>query len=168
MSDENKGDNEVFDVDKVRELILLMKEHDLSEVDLQNSPRRIRLRRGPKEGQMMPMAPMPTMAAPVTPAPAPSAPSAPAAEAAAPADDANTTNIVSPMVGTFYDKPKPEADVYVRVGDTVTPDTVVCLIEAMKMFNEIPAGVSGKVVEVLVNNEDAVDVNKPLFKVATS
>ena len=72
------------------------------------------------------------------------------------------------MVGTFYDKPKPEADVYVRVGDTVTPDTVVCLIEAMKMFNEIPAGVSGKVVEVLVNNEDAVDVNKPLFKVATS
>ena len=163
MSEENAGDSEVFDVEKVRELIELMKEHDLSEVDLRHSPRRIRLRRGPKDGPtMMPMAQMPAPAPAAAPAPAPAA-----ADAAPVADDPNTTSIVSPMVGTFYSRPKPEADPFVRVGDVVNAETIVCVVEAMKMFNEIPAGVSGKIVEVLVNNEDPVDVNKPLFKVST-
>ena len=72
------------------------------------------------------------------------------------------------MVGTFYTKSKPDADDFVKVGDTVSSDTTVCLIEAMKMFNEIPAGVSGKIVEVLVKNEEPVDVNKRLFKIAVS
>lgn len=165
MSDDNPGDSEVFEVDKIRELIELMKEHDLSEVDLRHAPRRIRLRRGPKDGPaMMPMTAMPAAA------PQPAAASAaaqPASEAPA-EDDANTATIVSPMVGTFYAKPKPDADDYVRVGDVVQPDTIVCVVEAMKMFNEIPAGVSGKITQILVKNEEAVDVNKPLFKVAVS
>ncbi len=69
------------------------------------------------------------------------------------------------MVGTFYSKPKPTAAPYVKVGDIVNPETIVCLVEAMKTFNELPAGVSGKIVEMLVKEEEPVDVNKPLFKV---
>ena len=86
--------------------------------------------------------------------------------AAADADDGNFEYIKSPTVGTFYSKPKPDAPTFVKVGDTVSPDTIICLVEAMKMFNEIPAGISGKVVACLVDNEEAVDVNKPLFKIA--
>jgi acetyl-CoA carboxylase biotin carboxyl carrier protein len=72
------------------------------------------------------------------------------------------------MVGTFYLRPKPDAESYVKVGDRVGPDTTVCIIEAMKTFNEIPAGVSGVVVSVLAKNEEPVDYDRPLFKVDTS
>ena len=107
---------------------------------------------------------MPMMAMPSA---APQMASAPAAAAAATdADDGNFEYIKSPTVGTFYSKPKPESPTFVKVGDTVSADTIVCLVEAMKMFNEIPAGISGKVVACLVDNEEAVDVNKPLFKIA--
>ena len=153
------GTDSVFDVNKIRELIELMQDHELNEVDLKQADQRIRLRRGP-EGQPV------TYAAP---APAAAA-AAPAASAAAPAAAANddTITIDSPTIGTFYSRPKPDAADYVKVGDTVTEDTIVCIVEAMKMFNEIPAGVSGKIVEILVNNEDPVDNNKPLFRVAKS
>ena len=162
--DNSENDNEsVFEVPKIRELIELMQEHELNEVDLRQADQRIRLRRGGPEPQVTyaPAAP-----APSAPAPAPAA-DAPAA-AAGGGDDANTVYIESPTIGTFYSRPKPDADDYVKVGDTVSPDTIVCIVEAMKMFNEIPAGVSGKIVEVLVNNEDPVDNNKPLFKVEAS
>jgi acetyl-CoA carboxylase biotin carboxyl carrier protein len=69
------------------------------------------------------------------------------------------------MVGTFYSRPKPTAAPYVKVGDVIQPDTVVCLVEAMKTFNELPAGIAGKVVAVLVKDEEPIDVNRPLFKV---
>lgn len=150
----------VFEVTKIRELIELMQEHELSEVDLKQADQRIRLRRG--SDQQITYAPAP---AAVAPAPA-SAPAAAAAEA--PADDPNVVFIESPTIGTFYSKPKPESDNYVKPGDMVTPDTVVCIVEAMKMFNEITAGVSGKIVECLVANEEPVDNNKPLFKVLKS
>lgn len=150
----------VFEVTKIRELIELMQEHELSEVDLKQADQRIRLRRG--SDQQITYAPAPAAAAP---APA-SAPAAAAAEASA--DDPNVVFIESPTIGTFYSKPKPESDNYVKPGDMVTPDTVVCIVEAMKMFNEITAGVSGKIVECLVANEEPVDNNKPLFKVLKS
>ena len=154
----DKQENTVFDVAKIRELIELMQEHELREVDLQQAEQRIRLKRGPGD------APVVSYAAP--PAAVAAAPATAAAAAApAPAADDNATYIKSPTIGTFYSRPKPDADNFVKVGDTVTPDTIVCLVEAMKMFNEIPAGVSGKIVECLVNNEDPVDNNKPLFKV---
>ncbi len=153
------GSDSVFEVGKIRELIELMQDHELSEVDLKQADQRIRLRRGPA-GQ--PMVYAPQAAAPAPAASAPAAATAPAA----PAEDANTVTIDSPTIGTFYSRSKPEADDYVKVGDTVTADTIVCIVEAMKMFNEIPAGVSGKIVEVLVKNEEPVDNNKPLFRVA--
>ena len=156
------GTDSVFDVKKIRELIELMQDHELNEVDLKQADQRIRLRRGP-EGQPISYA-APAAAVPVAAA------AAPAASAAAPAAAANddTITIDSPTIGTFYSRPKPEAADYVKVGDTITEDTIVCIVEAMKMFNEIPAGVSGKIVEILVNNEDPVDNNKPLFRVAKS
>ena len=154
-----REERSVFDVAKIREFIELMREHDLSEVDLKQSDQRIRLRRGaadiPVTGYAMPAA-----------APAPAVAAAPA-EAASSVDD-KCIYIESPTIGTFYARPKPDAADFVKVGDTVTPDTIVCLVEAMKMFNEIPAGVSGKIVECLIKNEEAVDNHKPLFKVLPS
>jgi len=158
MSDGKNPESEVFDIDRLRNLVELMQEHDLSEIDLRNEEKRIKVRRGAE----------PTFAVPAMQAPVAAAAAAPAAGGGsdeAPAEDDNTTAITSPMVGTFYTKPKPDAPNFVSVGDHVNADTVVCLVEAMKMFNEIPAGISGTVTAVLVKNEEPVDVGKPLFKV---
>ena len=153
-----KENQDVFDVERIRELIELMKEHDLSEIDLKQEEQEIRLKRG---GDQPMMVNYPTSAAPVAP------PVAGAGATGAPADaeDPNTVFINSPMVGTFYARPKPESELFVKVGDIVEPDTVVCIVEAMKTFNELPAGVSGKIAAVLVKDQDPVDVNKPLFKI---
>ncbi|WP_078430274.1 acetyl-CoA carboxylase biotin carboxyl carrier protein [Alkalihalobacterium alkalinitrilicum] len=87
-------------------------------------------------------------------------------EAQAPAvEDANLQKIVSPMVGTFYASPSPDADPYVKAGDKVTPDSVVCIVEAMKLMNELEAEISGEVVEVLVENGQLVEYGQPLFLV---
>jgi acetyl-CoA carboxylase biotin carboxyl carrier protein len=154
----SQSSKSVFDVAKIRELIELMQEHELNEVDLRESDQRIRLRRGAGNAPTAQYA-----AAPATPAaPAASAP----ASAAAPIE--NGTFITCPTIGTFYSRPKPDSNDFVKVGDMVTPDTIVCLVEAMKMFNEIPAGISGKIVEIMVKNEEAVDNNKPLFRVIPS
>ena len=87
--------------------------------------------------------------------------------AANPADSPNIAIIKSPMVGTFYSKPNPNAAPYVKVGDHIEPDKTVCMIEAMKVFNEIPAEIRGKILEVLVHDEEPVEFGKPLFKVDT-
>ena len=157
MADDKNPESEVFDIDRLRNLVELMQEHDLSEIDLRNEAKRIKVRRGAEPTYAMPAVAAPVAAA----APAGSAPTA----AAAPAEDDTTTAITSPMVGTFYTKPKPDSPNYVKVGDHVDADTVVCLVEAMKMFNEIPAGISGTIASILVKNEEPVDVGKPLFKV---
>jgi len=154
---------EVFDVDRIRKLIELMKEHDLSEIDLRQSQQRIRLARG---GQAAPiaMAPMLTSASPMVPLTSQSAGIAPPAEAP---DGPHIAIIKSPMVGTFYLRPNPNSKNFVEVGSEVSQDTVVCIIEAMKVFNEIPAEMRGKIVSVLAKNEETVDFGKPLFKVDT-
>lgn len=148
----------VFDVEKIRELIELMQEYELNEVDLRQTDQRIRLRRGAGDEPMVYAAPSPQSAASI---PATS-------DADSEVDDPNIVFIESPTIGTFYCKPKPDAPDFVKIGDYVTPDTIVCIVEAMKMFNEIPAGVSGKIVECLVGNESPVDNNKPLFKVSVA
>ena len=151
----------VFDTDRITRLVELMKLHDLSEIDLRESRQRIRICRGPQE------APRPAYGPP-PPAPAmPALPSQPAA-ASSPADAASIVVIKSPMVGTFYSRPNPKAEPYVKVGDRVDTSTVVCIIEAMKVFNESPAEVRGKIVAVLVNDGEGVEFDKPLFKVDTS
>ena len=165
-ADRAKSNNEVFDVERIRQLVEMMKEHDLNEVSLKHGDRRIRLRRKDEPAPVVVSAPAAAPAVmPAAPVAAPAAAAAPAAE---PQDGDNITLIKSPMVGTFYSKPNPNAEAYVKVGDHVEADTIVCVVEAMKMFNEIPAGLSGKVVSVLAKNEEAVDVNKPLFKIDTN
>nr|WP_164101379.1 acetyl-CoA carboxylase biotin carboxyl carrier protein [Candidatus Laterigemmans baculatus] len=169
MSEGGKSkSDDVFDVERIRRLVRLMEEHDLSEIDLRQREERINLKRGPEAPPMVyPQAP----AAPVVhQAPAAAAPAAAApAQPSAPAEDGpNIVTIKAPMVGTFYSRPNPETDAFVKVGSMVQSDTVICIIEAMKVFNEIPAEVSGKVVAVLVDNEQSVEFGKPLFKIDTS
>lgn len=153
MATTDPGD--VFDVKRIRRLVKLMEDHNLGEVDLQQGEQSIRIRRG-AEGGVPIVAAAPVAAAPVAPA----AESSPAA-----ADDADVKLIKSPMVGTFYAASSPEAAPYVKVGDPIGPDSTVCVIEAMKVFNEIPAETSGKIVAVLVENGDPVEFGQPLFKV---
>jgi acetyl-CoA carboxylase biotin carboxyl carrier protein len=145
---------DVFDVARIRQIIELMEQHELVEVDLQEGEEKIKLKRG---GAVQ-MVAAPVAAAPAA-APAPTA-------TAAPADNtAGTVTINAPMVGTFYAKANPESPPFVKVGDRVNADTVVCIVEAMKVFNEIPAECSGTIVEVLVNDQQPVDFGKPMFRV---
>lgn len=158
---------DVFDVRKVRRLVELMKEYDLAEMDLKQGETRIQLRRG---GAAPVAAAMPLLAQ--APSPAPAAPekalaaSEKAPAAAAPAEPSNVKSITSPMVGTFYLAADPESPPFVKVGDHVGPDTTVCVIEAMKVFNQIPAEVSGKITAILAENGQTVEFGQPLFKVA--
>jgi acetyl-CoA carboxylase biotin carboxyl carrier protein len=151
---------DIFDIRRVRRLVELMKEHDLSEIDIREGTTRIQLRRGSE--------PVVSVAAPravAAPAAAPAAP-APAAEQAK-ADETHIAVIKSPIVGTFYAAPNPESPRFVKVGDHVGPETTVCIVEAMKVFNQIPAEVSGKIVSVLVENGQPVEFGQPLYKVDT-
>ncbi len=104
---------------------------------------------------------------PVQAAPAPAAEAAPAAaeKKAAESNEANYTEIKSPMIGTFYRKPSPDKDEFVKVGDTINKGDVVCVIEAMKLFNEIESEISGKIVKVLVDDTSPVEFDQPLFLV---
>lgn len=155
---------DVFDVRKVRRLVELMKEHELAELDLQQGDDRIRLKRGGETIVTTSNAPVPA-----APAPVPAAPAAPPPSSgpAAAAEEANITYITSPMVGTFYTSSSPDAPAFVNVGDRVSPETSVCILEAMKVFNEIPAECSGSIVERLAENGDAIEFGQKLFKVQT-
>ena len=147
---------DIFDVKKVRQLIELMKEHDLNELDLRQADNRVRIRRG---GEVVAYsAPAPAMP---SPPPSPTAP----APAATPVADDRMVVIKSPMVGTFYKASGPDSSPFVKVGDRIGPEKTVCIIEAMKVFNEIPAGVSGQVVAILVENGAPVEFGQPLIKV---
>jgi acetyl-CoA carboxylase biotin carboxyl carrier protein len=157
----SQGD--VFDVRKVRRLVELMNEHELAEIDLRQGDQRIRLRRD-QEPDHAPPAALPPQPAAVAPAPVAAASAAPAPVSTA-VDDASLTVIKSPMVGTFYKSASPDSAPFVKVGDQVGPDTTVCIIEAMKVFNEIPAECSGKIMAILAENGDAVEFGQPLFKV---
>jgi len=166
---ESESSAGVFDEARFIRIVELMKEHDLAEVDLRAAEQRICIKRGGVAplmgGQMAPGFMQPAFLQPPAPAPPAAAP-----PAAAPADaaDANLIVIKSPMVGTFYSKPNPKAASYVKVGDHVEPETTICIIEAMKVFNEIPAEISGKVVAILVSEEEPVEFGKPLFKIDTT
>ncbi|MDO4575568.1 MAG: acetyl-CoA carboxylase biotin carboxyl carrier protein [Planctomycetia bacterium] len=151
---------DVFDVSKVRRFVQLMKDFDLSEMNLQQGDMHLALKRGTT-----------TVQVPVAPAAAP-APAAPVAAPQAaveekPAEDPNLQNITSPIVGTFYSKANPNAKPFVSVGDMVSPEKTVCILEAMKVMNQVPAGIAGKIVAVLVADGDAVEYGQPLFKVDT-
>jgi len=150
--------NDIFDLKRVKQLVELMKINDLTDVEIKQGDWQITLRRG-TQAVMVSSVPMP--AAPVSPPLA-----APVPVPAVSEEPANTTVIKSPMVGTFYAASSPDTPPFAKVGDTVTPDKTVCLIEAMKVYNEIQAECSGVIVAVLVKNGETVEFGKPLFRVA--
>ncbi len=149
----------MMDIAKLKELVSLMAENDLTEVELKGDTESVTIKRGVGGVPMVQYAP-----APVAAAPAPAAPAAPAASAApAVATVAPGIHIESPMVGTFYASPNPDAGPFVKVGQQVSPDTVVCIIEAMKVFNEIKAEKAGVLESMLVKNGQAVEFGQKLF-----
>jgi acetyl-CoA carboxylase biotin carboxyl carrier protein len=142
-----------------------MSRHDLSEIDLCEGELRIRLRRGAR-GKVITQVPAPApVAAPVAP-PAPAA--RPDGEAKPAKPDKATVPIKSPTPGTFYASPSPDAEPFVRVGTRVTPTTVVCLIEAMKIFNEITADCTGVIKNILIESQQPVEYGQMLFEVDPS
>ncbi|MEM1226289.1 MAG: acetyl-CoA carboxylase biotin carboxyl carrier protein [Planctomycetota bacterium] len=162
MTSDSPRGGDVFDIDHIRQIVELMEQHELSEVDLQQADDRIKLTRG---GTALPPA-MLTPPAPLTAASSPTPASTPPPSTTTEGTDApGTVTINSPMVGTFYGKPNPESKPFVEVGQAITEETVVCIIEAMKVFNEIPAECSGKILEVLVKDQEPVDFGKPLFRI---
>jgi acetyl-CoA carboxylase biotin carboxyl carrier protein len=164
MGSSGSGED-VSDVRRVRRLVELMQEFELAEIDLRQAEQRIRLRKD-QEPVIVPggYAPMPQAAAQAAPV-APSAPAPSAGASSAAAESANAQYITSPMVGTFYVSSSPDSPPFVKAGDQVGPDTVVCIVEAMKVFNEIPAECSGKIVAMLVENGAAVEYGQKLFRV---
>jgi acetyl-CoA carboxylase biotin carboxyl carrier protein len=165
-------------VQEIRELIKLVDQSTIDEFVYENEGSKIKMKKNggatvttvqPVHQATAPVAPA-VQSIPV-PAVAPAAAlqetiqEAPKAQAAAEADTTNLHKITSPMVGTFYASPSPDADVYVKPGSKVTKDSIVCIVEAMKLFNEIEAEVNGEIVEVLVKNGQLVEYGQPLFLV---
>ena len=146
----------------IKAIIDLMKKNSITEFELEEKDSKLRLKRGTNGGipavqsdeavSMMPMsAPVPMLSA---------APTQPA-----PAVNTGEIDVKSPMIGTFYRSPSPEASAYIEIGSEVSPDTVVCIIEAMKVMNEIKAEVKGIITQTLVENGKPVEFGQPLFKV---
>ena len=153
-----------MDLKDIKAIIDLMRKNSLSEFELERQDFKIKLKRGPTG----PVAAEDTAVAPPYPTPPPVAVTGvpalpPPAVAAAPAS--SLLEIKSPMIGTFYRAPAPESADYVELGTEVTPETVVCLIEAMKVMNEIKAEVKGVVTDILVENAKPVEFGQPLFRI---
>ena len=162
---ENEEKSESFDLDRIRKLLQLMEKFGVSEINLQNDDESWKIRRGPRVAYAQPASSqgyaMPTMVTQVAPAVAPAVAATNAASAVVPAG----VTINSPTVGTFYSAASPDDAPFVAVGTVVKPDTVICMIEAMKVFNAISAEKSGRIVEILVENGDAVGFGQPLFRI---
>ena len=150
-----------MDIRKVKKLIELLEESGVSEIEIKEGEESVRISRHPTGTAQMIAAPMAYAAPPPAPAPA----AAPAAAAAAPAKPAATPDqaVTAPMVGTFYSAPAPGAKPFVELGSEVKPGDVLCIIEAMKMMNQIESDKAGRVVSVLVKNGDPVEFGQPLF-----
>lgn len=151
-----------MDISEIKKIVELMQEHDVSKFELEEESFRLALVRGAADDIKM-VSPLPA-AAPLPAAPPAPAAAAPAAAPAAEEDD-GSAEIKSPIVGTFYRSSSPDSDPFVKVGDTVDKDSVVCIVEAMKVMNEIKAEVKGKITKILVENASPVVYGQPLFKI---
>jgi len=142
------------DLQKVKKLIEVMKAEDLVELEIVNGDSKIHLKRPSPQQPIVSTVPM------VTPGPSP-----PAQEAEEKKEQDGLVDITSPIIGTFYAAPSPDSEPYVQTGSEVNPETVVCIVEAMKVMNEIKAEVSGTIAKVMVANGQAVEYGQVLFKV---
>ena len=152
-----------MEVKEIKKLIDLMVKNDLRELEIRDGDSRVSLKRGPGEivptvtlGQVQPLS--------LTPG-SPADQNNPIDKTPSPTTAEECENIVSPMVGTFYQAANPESDTFVQIGDSVTAETVVCIVEAMKVMNEIKAGLAGTIAKVLISNGEAVEFGQPMFQV---
>ena len=146
-----------MNLDEIKSILQLMEANKLVEFEYEDDGRRLKLRRA----EDRPIAAAVPMAAPIAiPVAAPAAAAAAPVEAARPA---NVAEFKSPLVGTFYRSAKPDSDAFVNIGDEVGPEKVLCIIEAMKVMNEIKAEMSGVVRDILVKNGQAVEFGEPMF-----
>lgn len=151
-----------MNIKEIKEMLQLMQEHQLTEVEIEKDGLKLKLKKGTNGRFVAEEIPSP-MAIPV---PRPVAEAAPAAPAAKPAQDAsNIYAVKSPMVGTFYSAPSPDMPAYATVGKKVKEGDVLCIVEAMKLMNEIKSDVAGTIVEITVKNGQPVEFDQPLFKI---
>lgn len=162
-----------MDIKEIQSLIKFVAKSGASEVKLEMEDVKITIRTGTGPAtpettivQQIPMAQAPAM--PVAPAPAAEAPAPAAEKQEAAADDSKYITIKSPIIGTFYRKPSPDKPAFVEVGSTISQGDVLCVIEAMKLFNDIESEVAGKIVKVLVDDSSPVEFDQPLFLVDPS
>ncbi|GAA4305591.1 acetyl-CoA carboxylase biotin carboxyl carrier protein [Aestuariibaculum suncheonense] len=161
-----------MDIKEIQNLIKFVAKSGASEVKLEMDDIKITIKTGSEEATTVQYAPMPAAQIPQVAAQAPAqvAEAAPAAAtpAAPAAEDSKYITIKSPIIGTFYRKPAPDKPLFVEVGQTIAEGDVLCIIEAMKLFNEIESEVSGKVVKILVDDSSPVEFDQPLFLVDPS
>jgi acetyl-CoA carboxylase biotin carboxyl carrier protein len=167
-----------MDIKEIQELIKFVAKSGATEVNLEIDNVKISIKSPAKKGavpettiiQQIPVAQGAPAVMPVAAAPAPAveAPSAKALAADKSSEEDKYITVKSPMIGTFYRKPSPDKDTFVNIGDTIKPGDVLCVVEAMKLFNEIESEVSGKIVKVLVDDSTPVEYDQPLFLVDPS
>jgi len=170
MAQSSSKEKSRIDLPEIQRLIRMIEKSPITEFQLEDKDLKIKISKNGTSGQ-----PLQTVVQqqplPITAAPAAAAAPQPAAEPPAEAPAAPGKNIVeikAPMVGTFYRAPSPDADPYVTVGDRIESSTVMCIIEAMKLMNEVEAEVTGRIVEILVENAQPVEFNQILFRIDTS
>jgi acetyl-CoA carboxylase biotin carboxyl carrier protein len=160
-----------MDFKQIQELIKMINKSNIGEVSIEEKGFKLTIKQKEEPVQQViaaPVHPQPMTAMAAAPVAVPQVSAPPAAEKPAKAAEApagNTITIKSPMIGTFYRSPSPDKSSFVNVGDEIAPGKVVCIIEAMKLFNEIESEVSGKIVKVLVEDASPVEYDQPLFLV---
>ena len=153
-----------MDVKEIKKLVDLMLRNDLREMEIQDGDQKVVLKRG--AGEAPPTVTLsPIQATQLPTATAGGQPATDRTPAAKQNEEEEFESIVSPMVGTFYESANPESPGYVNVGDKVTDETVICIVEAMKVMNEIKAGITGTIEKVMVRNGEAVEFGQPMFLV---
>ena len=153
-----------MDIKDLKALVKLVTDTDITEFEMENADEKIVIKRGPDKEYVQFAAPAAPQAQ-FAPAAAPASVVAPSGAAETEVADDTYETINSPIVGSFYQKPSPEADNFVKVGDIVEPGQTVCLVEAMKLFNEIEAEYKCKIIEIIKSDAAPVEFGEPLFKV---
>ncbi len=159
-----------MDIKQVHELVKIINKTNIAEISIEEEGLKITIKQKEDPAPTVIAAPAQHTYVPAAPLPAPAAPSAPVAaappKAAEPAaNEANLLTIKSPMIGTFYRSPSPDKPAFVNIGDDINVGKVVCIVEAMKLFNEIESEVKGRIVKVLVEDASPVEYDQPLFLV---
>jgi len=154
-----------MNLEEIKDLIKLVSKSGLGKVEIEREGFRISIKGSQSEQVLVQAAPVMAAPAPIAAAPVAAPSNTGDATPVATSDDSKYITVKSPMIGTFYRTPGPDKDAFVNVGDSIQPGMKLCIIEAMKTFNEIESEVSGKIVKVLVDNASPVDYDQPLFLV---